>query len=530
MQPTTPEEVTSIVKLLKPKTSCGYDDISPKFIKQCSQAIVMPLTYIANLSFEKGIFPTELKTAKVLPIFKANDPSIPKNYRPISLLPVFSKILERLVYNRLYKYLTLHSILSPSQYGFQENRSTEQAILEMQDRIIQSLNRKLYSLGVFLDLSKAFDTLNHPILLNKLYQYGIRGSALNWFSSYLKERPQFVNFKNVNSISDKIVCGVPQGSILGPLLFIVYMNDLASIPNRPDMILFADDTNLLYQHKNFNSLIHEVNSSLSTIANWFTENKLSLNIEKTHFIIFHRPRQTILHQKPIIQINSQQIQQMQNVKFLGVFLDDNMNWKTHLNKKSLQIARVNSVLCRLRYQLPPHTLKLIYETLILPHIQYAITSWGNVQNAIIKRMKTLQKKSIRLITNSKYNSHTSPLFKELKLLTLDDIFQLNCCKIYHKYTKGLLPYYFQCQLQSNRDIHSHQTRQQDLIHTHNITSELMKQTINYKISICWNNIPLELREKTSSSVQTLTKNIKYHFISKYTTNCTHPNCYVCGRT
>lgn len=530
LQPTTPTEVSSIVNLLKPKTSCGYDDISPKFIKQCSQSIIMPLTYIANLSFEKGIFPTNMKIAKVIPIFKANDPSIFKNYRPISLLPAFSKIFERLMYNRLYTYLSLHGILSPSQYGFQENRSTEQAILEMQDRIIQSLDRKLCCLGIFLDLSKAFDTLDHSILLNKLHHYGIRGISLNWFNSYLNDRSQFVSLGTINSDTEKIVCGVPQGSILGPLLFILYMNDLANIPDRPDMILFADDTNLLFTHKNFESLIHNVTSSLSLTANWFARNKLSLNTDKTHFVIFHRPRQYVLHQELNIRINGRQIQQVQNVKFLGVYLDSNMSWKTHLNKKASQIARVNGILCRLRYQLNITTMKLIYETLILPHLQYAITCWGNIKNTDMNRIKTLQKKSIRLITKSKYNSHTSPLFKQLKLLTLDDIFLINCCKIYHRYSKGILPNYFHHQLQCNRDIHSHTTRQHNLIHTRNISSELMKQTINYKISVCWNNLPAELKQNIILSIPIFTKKIKQYLLSKYLTNCYRLNCYVCERT
>jgi hypothetical protein len=286
MEPTTPQEISSIIKSMKPKTSCGYDGISPKFIKQISDEIVSPLSHIANLSLEKGLFPSDMKISKIIPIYKNNDPTLVKNYRPISLLPAFSKIIERLVYNRLYKYISLHGILSPSQYGFQKNMSIEMAILEMQDRIIKALSNKLWCIGVFLDLSKAFDTLNHNILLSKLSYYGIRGTSLNWFHSYLENRSQFVSFIDKDSEYKKTICGVPQGSILGPLLFILYINDFSNISQDNQKILFADDTNILYTGPDINSLIPHINSSLDNIYRWFSANKLSLNVEKTNYVLF----------------------------------------------------------------------------------------------------------------------------------------------------------------------------------------------------------------------------------------------------
>ena len=527
MEPTTPQEIKSIIQLMKPKTSCGYDGISPKFLKEFSEEVLLPLSHIANLSFQMGIFPSDMKISKVVPIYKKSDPTLLSNYRPISLLPAFSKIIERLVYNRLFKYISLHSILTPSQYGFQANLSTETAILEMQDRIIKALGDKLYCVGVFLDLSKAFDTLNHDIMLTKLNHYGVRGTSLHWFQSYLENRWQFVNYIDHNSEYKKVLCGVPQGSILGPLLFILYMNDISSLKENNQMLLFADDTNLLYTGKELKSLIPKINSSLDKIYNWFSTNKLSLNVEKTNYILFHRARQKLPDSSPTIQIDSKTVSRVSVTKFLGIYLDQNMNWKEHIRIKSNQIAKVNGVLCRLKNQLPQDILKTIYNCLILPHINYAITSFGNTNSKEIKRIKILQKKSVRILSNSSFISHADPLFKNLRLLKLDDLFMINCCKLYHKSVKGLAPPYLKHQLETNSQIHSHHTRQHDLIHTNSINSEIHKQTINFKISECWNSLPIEIRNKTHLSPPSFTNSVKKHLLSLYRLSCTKPSCPSC---
>ena len=279
-EPCSPNEIENILQCMKPKSSCGYDDISPKLSKQSADILALPLSHIVNISMQTGIFPSLMKIAKVIPVYKKDDSQSFTNYRPISLLPAFSKILEKVIHKRLLHYLNIKNIISFSQYGFQPNSSTELAVLELQDRIVKSIAAHKFCLGLSVDLSKAFDTLNHDILFSKLEVIGIRGITLSWFKSYLSNRKQFVKFKDSNSSFCSITCGVPQGSILGPLLFLIYMNDLPSTLSSSIAILFADDTTLLIDNNNYDALIDQMNIEVERLYKWFCANKLSMNEKK----------------------------------------------------------------------------------------------------------------------------------------------------------------------------------------------------------------------------------------------------------
>ena len=226
--------------------------------------------YICNISLKYGCFPDRMKIAKVKPLFKSDEREIVSNYRPISILPVFSKLLERIMYNRIYSHVQANQLLYNKQFGFQKECSTEYTILQLTKEILDSFEANQFTLGVFVDLSKAFDTVNHKILLTKLTYFGIEGTYLKWFKSYLENRKQFVNYDN-NKKSNvlSINCGVPQGSILGPLLFLLYVNDLHNASNILQPIMFADDTNLFYTHKNIKELFKVMNLELINIQQWF---------------------------------------------------------------------------------------------------------------------------------------------------------------------------------------------------------------------------------------------------------------------
>ena len=287
LAPCTSVEINDIVKSLKNSKGVGLDGFSVQVIKKVIESISNQLVIIFNKSLEMGIFPDKLKLAKIMPVYKSDDRQLLNNYRPISVLPIFSKILEKIMYSRLENFIQKSNILCENQFGFREKHSTYMALLNIIDQISQQLDSKTLSLGIFIDLSKAFDTLDHNILLTKLETYGVRGIALEWFRSYLNNRKQCVDINGSRSSLRTITCGVPQGSILGPLLFILYMNDIVRVSTIMKFVLFADDTNLLLHDTNLNNLIVNANIEIQKISDWLKINKLSLNIKKTHFILFH---------------------------------------------------------------------------------------------------------------------------------------------------------------------------------------------------------------------------------------------------
>ena len=528
LTPTSPMEVAGIINKLKPKTSKDLSGISPKLIKSSSILLADPLSHIANISFQTGTFPKAMKTAKVIPIFKNKDKAHFQNYRPISLLPIFSKILERLAYNRLYKYLKQQNILTSSQYGFQKNISTEMAILELQNRIVKSISNKKWCVGIFLDLSKAFDTLDHRVLLLKLKHYGIRGMAFDWFRSYLSDREQYTEFRLVASKSLPIECGVPQGSILGPLLFLVYMNDVVHHMKHAKPILFADDSNLIFEHENLSHLTKIINDELKQVSNWFHLNKLSLNIEKTKYIVFRTPTKKSVNTNRIV-LNGTPIEKVREIKFLGVYIDELLNWKHHITTKSNQIAKSLGIINRIKNFVPLSTRKTLYHSLILPHLSYGILAWGNTCSKEIKHMKILQKRAVRFIANAGYNAHTCPLFHLQNILTLDDIFRLQCCKFYLKKLKSQLPVYLSDQLQTVSETHNYMTRQRQHVRPSSVSVNLQYQLLSVKIAQVWNHLPEAITQHIHQSIESFSGKYQEHLVKQYPLNCEIRNCYICKK-
>ena len=263
----------------------GHDGIGNLIVKNVAHIVSRPLADIFNLSLSTGSVPEQLKIAKVIPIYKKENAEIFSNYRPVSVLPCFSKILERLVFNRCMDYIDKNNLLNEKQFGFRPNHSTYMAIIELVDKIANAVERNETTVGIFLDLSKAFDTINRDILLYKLEHYGFRGVALDWFKSYLSNRKQFVRYQMHDSNHKIINCGVPHGYILGPLLFILYINDIVNTTSLLELILFADDTTLLFSHQDIASQNDIINNELQEICNWFQTNKLSVNASKTNHMV-----------------------------------------------------------------------------------------------------------------------------------------------------------------------------------------------------------------------------------------------------
>ena len=295
------------------------------------------------------------------------------------------------------------------------------------------MKNNLHTIGVFIDLSKAFDTLNHNILLDKLYSLGIRGIAHNWFRNYLENRTQYTQISSTHSDIQYVSCGVPQGSILGPLLFLLYINDLSSICKSSNEILFADDTTLLYSDSSLVNLTHKINLELNDISEWFAANKLSLNVEKTQFILFQKPRDNTDVENITLEINGKAINGTNFVKFLGVYIDEKMKWNEHISRKCSQISKAIGIMSKLKNMLPKQTLLTLYKSLVLPHMTYGVVAWGDADASLIKRITLLQKRAMRIINGLKYNSHTDPVFKSHKLIKFQHLYELECCKLYLKF-------------------------------------------------------------------------------------------------
>ena len=307
LNPVDENEVEAMINNLK-ESSPGWDAISPKLLKHILPSILKPMVRILNISLEEGVFPDEMKIARVLPLYKSDDPMIANHYRPVSILPAFSKLFEQTMYTRLLNFHMKHKLLYEYQFGLRHNHSVYMSLIILIDKIITSLNNGDYTIGLFLDFKKAFDTINHDILINKLEMYGIGGTANKWIESYLTDRYQFEEYDRVSSSKKKIICGVPQGSILGPLSFFIYINDLAKILTKLFTLMFADDTRIFISGSDLYMMEKTLNDEMKKVDTWLKVNKLSLNISKTQFMLFKGNKTA--HYYPKISVDSKYITQV----------------------------------------------------------------------------------------------------------------------------------------------------------------------------------------------------------------------------
>ena len=450
-------EIQLVIGSLKSSKACGPNSIPTNILLEFSELLVTPLVSIINMSFKEGVFPSLNKKAIICPIYKKGDKKSCENYRPISLLSNMSKIFERLMYNRLENFLNTSDIIYKFQFGFRKRYSTTHALLSIVEEIRNSLDNRMFSCGVFIDLEKAFDTVNHKILLSKLDHYGIRGVANEWFSSYLSNRTQSVCVNGVSSSPLPITCGVPQGSILGPLLFLLYINDMNLAVESSKIFHFADDTNLLCSSRNLKTLKQNMNKDLKLLYDWLCANRLSLNVKKTEFIVFRPPRykQGV---RITLNLHHTQLFESSKLKYLGVILDNKLNWKAHIAELSKKLSRAVGLLYKIGNFCPPSILRTLYNSLFVSHLSYGLAVWGNADQVDIRKIKYLQKRAIKIIgfyLGKEYNNH---LYFDLKTLKFDDQLQLQLASLMWDYDHNRLPSSLSKYFKRSNIIHNYKTR------------------------------------------------------------------------
>ena len=486
MTPVIETEVSSIIKNLK-NSAAGWDELSPKQMKTVACYITKPLVYLCNISLTKGIFPQELKRANVIPLYKSGNQMSVNNYRPVSVLPVFSKIYEKVVYKRLYDYIVLHNILYDNQFGFREKHSSYMALITLIDHLSEALERGEAVIGLFLDFSKAFDTVDHEILLVKLHHYGIRGVMLDWFRDYLSNRTQCVVYDEVSSELMPVKCGVPQGSILGPLLFLLYVNDLPNAATNLFSVLYADDTNMFATGKDIDYLVSNLNKTLLNVSDWLKANKLSINVKKTHYMVWS-PRSLVMNRTLHIEFNGQQIEEVNETKFLGVILDNGLTWKPHIQHVRNKVSRGTGILKKLRPYVNNDTILGLYYSFIYPYFTYCVQVWGKTYQSNLDCIVKLQKRVIRLLAGVHPLTHTEPIFFRLKILKFIDVVNyiigIFMYKVYHQD----IPRVFENYYTENRNVYDYATRQVDHIHITYAGTNRRNMTMRFQGGKVWNSI------------------------------------------
>ena len=520
IQPTTKEDIEDIISTMNIHKACGPNSIPTNILKNFKKILSAPLSQIINLSFSGGVFPDMLRIAKVIPVFKKGDPLECNNYRPISLLPNIGKIYEKLMHRRLTLFLRQNNSLFSYQFGFRNSYSTTHALISISEQIRTALDNNKFACGVFIDMQKAFDTVDHKILLSKLEYYGIRGIALNWFKSYLNNRMQYTVINDVKSESMKIKYGVPQGSVLGPLLFLLYINDLNKAITYSKIHHFADDTNILYPSHSLKDINKKVNFDLKNVVNWLRANRISLNVNKTEIIIF-RSRTNKLSKNMNFRISGQKIEVTQQTKYLGIILDENLSFIPQLNNLKVKLNRANGLLSKIRHYVTTDLLRMIYFTLFDSHMRYGCQIWGQNNNELLNSIQRAQNKAMRIINFKSFKDHSEPLYKQMKILKLKDLVTFNNCIFAYDQLSKNLPNVFTEYFKPTGRQHEHNTRgaKNLLLDIPNVkTAKYGSNSIKVKSVTDWNNIINKLNydsKSNKSKREGFIRALKTHLLDKY---------------
>ena len=456
----TENQVERVIRSLPSNKAPGMDKISSRILKDSLPSTLTTITHIVNNSFVTNTFARAWKTAEVTPILKCGNPDVPNNYRPISLLPIVSKVTERLVHGQLMEHLIRNNKLAAHQSGNRKLHSTETALLYVTDQLLQAMDNKKVSIMVLLDMSKAFDSIRHDILLSKLQNLDFSQGALNWFQSYLSNRQQCVRIGDAVSKVLPLEFGVPQGSILGPVLFTIYVNDLLSVPKRCLSASYVDDCKLYlsFSPAELPTSILALNEDLTRISQWCCKNSLLINPDKTKVLAVGLPQLLKKLSSFSITLFDKEITPVPVVKDLGVLLDTHLSYNQHIteiaSKCLFKLYQIN----RIKHLLDRKTLLLVINSFVFSKLQYCSTVWSNTSSSNIDKLQKVQNFAGRIILGLRKYDHISDGLRSLKWLPIREKLILNDATMMHKCINKLVPDYLADMFKSRSQVHNRQTR------------------------------------------------------------------------
>ena len=509
------EEVFKILSNTKIDKAAGIDCLTGRFLKDGAVILSEPITQICNLSVKISVVPEKFKIAKLKPLFKKGSSTDPKNYRPISLLPLISKVLEKIIHDQTQSFLRENELLYKFQSGFRSHHSTDFCLSYLTNKIMTGFDSGLLTGMILIDLQKAFDTIDHDILLNKMKYIGFSSETIKWFKSYLTNRTFIVSIDNCYSNPGNLTCGVPQGSILGPLLFLIYINDMQQASDSM-ILLYADDSCLIYQDKNVKEIENRLNKDFGNLCNWFIDNKLSVHLgeDKTKAILFCPKNKSKVTQTLELSYKDNKIKQYSNVLYLGCILDESMSGELMALRAIKKINDRLKFLYRKKSFLSPALRRLLCNAIIQPHFDYACSSWYfNLTQAFKKKLQVCQNKCIRFCLQKGNMHHIG--FREFELinwLNVDNrVIQIILCNVF-KFLKGTCPH-FMSEIFSFADNININTRSSSLrlIQPRRKTKKGLN-CISYKGPSYWNKIPKYL--KLSNSLNTFKHKLKQYFLKE----------------
>lgn len=491
--------VLKLLLSLKKHKAIGLDNISARLLKSGACVICPSITWILNLSIRTGKFPETWKCSKVTALFKSGDRTNPSNYRPISILPTLSKILEKVVHSQFQEFLNSNNLLSNKQFGFRSKRSTTAALSSFADEVLENMEQGNLCGAVFLDLTKAFDTVDHRILLSKLSTIGVSPSSLKWFESYIGHRKQQTSCGNELSDALPMIYGVPLGSILGPLLFLVYINNLSDAVKISEVSLYADDTVLYCFSKDPELLVKNLNEDLSSVAQWLHDNKLTLNLDKTKAMIIGSNRKLSNISSFSLSVFDNDISTVSSFKYLGIMLSTNFTWTDHIEYISSKINKNLGLLRRIKHLLPHEARLLFYNSLILPIFDYADLIWGGKDNIVLMNdLQILQNKAAKIILDRPLHSSASNALSTLGWLNLEQRRIYHRCIYIYKCVNGLTEH--SLDIVTRGQIHGYNTRNRDTLRLPTIKRNWGKQRTNYQAIKDWNDLHIDIRNASSLSI------------------------------